>query len=90
MYAISYGPIPKMPLASKYYQMYSNRYYKRVTLSYEEDCDILDEKKTTMTAVHPHGLICLSWNTIFPRKEFSRFKFCFNAMLNTGFFRIIT
>ncbi|KRW99680.1 hypothetical protein PPERSA_03481 [Pseudocohnilembus persalinus] len=64
------------------------KYFKQTTLTVEEGCDILDSKIKTMVPVHPHGIFCLSWTTMFLRKEFERLHYCFSAMLNQGYFRL--
>jgi len=67
---IGYLPIPVNKTFRKYYALYSARYFKHTSLTVEEGCHVIENTKPTMVSIHPHGIFCLSWNTLYSRPEF--------------------
>jgi len=65
-------------------------YFREASLRYEHDvADGADVP--TVLAVHPHGVFCMGWGTLFAQQELDHVHWCFaNVLYNSPMFRAFT
>ena len=64
-------------------------YFREASLRYEHD--IATDAPPTVLAVHPHGVFCMGWGTLFAQQELSHVYWCFaNVLYQSPMFRAFT